>query len=285
VLKNDRAMSILTVVAIMLAVGPFIHRLGFLEGYLGNATAAVELRQDKVIVPANSLAFIDVLANDLGLQDGDADNLIIAVQPKCGRVFARNKQAEYQPSVKCVGSQSFSYTIHGRSLSRTGQVTVVVRVDTPTQNPIVAHTQIDATVPTPSEPRVLVARDAAPSLLATEPAAVIVSAAIQPPAVPRPLIPAISGLPDTTTAAYAADGVIAVGAALNGLDPLSRAAGPIASFAEETVVGATVLEWHIPLPPPAPRVGALDPATQAYPALIITATEQPPMPRPLRRSM
>ena len=239
-LKNDRIMSVLTIVAIICAVGPFTLRLGFLESYIGAGTAALELRRDQVIVPVNSLTGMDVLANDLGLSDGDADNLIITKQPKCGRVFARDKQAQYQPSEHCVGSQSFSYTIHGRSPRQTGEVTVVVRLDAPTPSPV-ALAQHDTTVPTAVEPRAPVAHaTATPLLLATEAAAVTVSAVIQPPAVPRPQTPVIATLLDTTSAAGAADGAadgpMAAGVAQDGLGLPPKMTTPPAGLAERTVV-------------------------------------------------
>ncbi len=84
-LKDDRMMAMLTFVVIMVAVGTLIQRTDVFERLFGEGTAALELRRDEAIVRANALSGIDVLANDLGLRDGDAEKLIIVEQPKCGR--------------------------------------------------------------------------------------------------------------------------------------------------------------------------------------------------------
>jgi hypothetical protein len=285
VLKNDRMMSVVTCVAIMLAIGSFVLRLDFLAQYFGEGTAVLELQRDDVVVPANSLTGIDVLSNDLGLRDGDADNLIITEQPVCGRVFARDRKAHYQPSDLCVGSQSFSYTIHGRGLRQTGQVSVIVRLDAPTESPVVARAQRDTTLPAPTRLRALLPRASAePSLLATGVAAVTVSAATKPPMVPKPQPAAIAGLPVPTAATGVADGPSMSVPALAGFDLSPNMTAPFDGLADETVT-ATVPT--VPQPAQEPFQGGLDPATQAYNTItiMVTAPAQPAMPLPLRRSM
>ncbi len=84
-LKDDRMMSMLTFVVIMIAVGTLIQRGDLFERFFGEGTVALELQRDEAIVRANALSGIDVLANDLGIEDGDAEKLIIVEQPKCGR--------------------------------------------------------------------------------------------------------------------------------------------------------------------------------------------------------
>jgi hypothetical protein len=95
VLKDDRMMSMLTFVVILIAVGTALQRYDVLERFFGEGTAALEYQRDEAIVRANVISNIDVLANDLGIEEGDAENLIVVVQPKCGRVFARNGKVQY----------------------------------------------------------------------------------------------------------------------------------------------------------------------------------------------
>ena len=252
-----------------------------MEALFGEGSVALELRGDEVIVPANSLTAIDVLANDLGLTDGDADNLFITEQPKCGRISVRDKQAQYQPSDHCVGAQTFSYTIHGRSLDQTGHVAVVVRLGTPTQSPVAANAVRDTTLPTPVMPRALAARAiVTPSLLPDVAAAVTVSAAIKPPEVPRPRIMVIARLLDTS----AADGSMAAGVALDGLGLSPSITRPPNGLAEGSLISTMPV---VPQPVEPPYLGALNSATQANAAqaIMVTAPAQPAMPQPLRQSM
>ena len=88
-LKDDRMMSMLTFVVIMLVVGTMAQRADIFGRFFGGGAGELVLARDEVIVRANTLSPIDVLANDLGLREGDALKLIIVKQPKCGRVFVR----------------------------------------------------------------------------------------------------------------------------------------------------------------------------------------------------
>ncbi|MEE8454596.1 MAG: hypothetical protein V3R90_07555, partial [Limibaculum sp.] len=209
VLKDDRMMSMLTFVVIMVAVGTLIQSTDLLERLFGEGTAELELRRDEAIVRANALSGIDVLANDLGLREGDAENLIIVAQPKCGRVFVRDGQAHYLPAERCAGSQSFRYAISGRSYGQPGEVMVVVRLGEPTQAEVAADAQRDIPAPAPMAPRAAeqrVAETPAP-LAAQPPAGADTGGAIVPtpvPTVPRPQAPLIAGLPDPAPAAGSA---------------------------------------------------------------------------------
>ncbi len=296
-LKDDKMMSMLTFVVIMVAVGALIQRADVFERIFGEGTAALELRRDEAIVRANALSGIDVLANDLGLRDGDADKLIIVEQPKCGRVFVRDGQAHYLPAERCAGSQSFKYAISGRSYGQAGEVMVVVRLGEPTQSAVAADAQRDIPAPPPMAPRAAEQRVAeTPAPLAVQPsAAADTGGAIVPmptpmPTVPRPQAPAIAGLPDTASgagsAAASGGGSAAAAVLLDGSGLAPRMTAPAGGLGDAPEIAAVPV-----VPQPEPEAAAL-PApvlpesvqpTPASPAL--TAPEAPgiavPQPAPL----
>ncbi len=206
-LKDDRMMSMLTFLVIMMAIGTAIQRFDLLERYFGEGTVALEYQRDEALVRANALSDIDVLGNDLGVKNGDPENLIIVVQPKCGRVFARDGQAQYLPAERCVGTQSFKYAISGRNRGQTGEVVVVVRIGEPTQSEVAADAQRDIPAPAPTAPRTPEQRvDDTPALLTqqSQTEVDIGGVLVRAPAVPRPAATEIAGLPDTASGAGSA---------------------------------------------------------------------------------
>jgi hypothetical protein len=203
-LKDDRMMSMLTFLVIMMAIGTAIQRFDLLERYFGEGTVALKYQRDEALVRANALSDIDVLGNDLGVKNGDPENLIIVVQPKCGRVFARDGQAQYLPAERCVGTQSFKYAISGRNRGQTGEVVVVVRIGEPTQSEVAADAQRDIPAPAPTAPRTPEQRvDDTPALLTqqSQTEVDIGGVLVRAPAVPRPAATEIAGLPDTASGA------------------------------------------------------------------------------------
>jgi hypothetical protein len=215
-------MSMFTFVVVMLTIGVAIQRFDVLEEYFGKGKVALEYRRDEAIVRANTLSNIDVLANDLGLKDGDADDLVIVVQPKCGRVFARDGQAQYLPAERCVGSQTFKYAVSGRDRGKTGEVIVVVRIGEPKQTEVAADAQRDVPAQAPMAPPASEQRvDETPALLAEQSRSGADSGGgiVPAPVVPRPAATAIAGLPDTASGAGSAAGVndsVAAGVTLDG---------------------------------------------------------------------
>ncbi len=101
-LKDDRMMSMLTVVVILIAVGTLVQRVDVFEKYFSGEVERFAYVPDEVIVRPNVLTVIDVLANDTGIEEGDADRLLIIAQPNCGRAFAEGGVAHYMPTDRIV---------------------------------------------------------------------------------------------------------------------------------------------------------------------------------------
>jgi hypothetical protein len=204
-------MGVLTFVVLLMAIGTGIQRFDGLDKFFGQDSVALSYQRDEAIVRANALSNIDVLANDLGLNEGDRENLVIVVQPKCGRVFVNDGVAQYLPAERCAGSQSFKYAVSGRDRGLTGDVFVVVRIGEPTQAEVAANAQRDIPAPAPMAPRSSEQRvEDSPALLGAQGGHSDTGSGglvIRTPAVPRPAAPEIAGLPDTASGAgSAADG-------------------------------------------------------------------------------
>ncbi|MHA1527745.1 MAG: hypothetical protein ACTSVG_01895 [Alphaproteobacteria bacterium] len=259
-------MSMLTFVVIMVAVGTLIQRVDVLDMLFGEGTDKLEFRQDEAIVRANALSGIDVLANDLGIKKGDAENLIVVEQPECGRVFVRDGQAHYLPAERCVGSQRFKYAISGRSPGHLGDVVVVVRLGEPTQSEVAADAQRDIPAPAPVAPRAADQRVAeAPALLVAEPSAggdgggAVAPMSTPLAAVPQPRAPAIAGLADTTPAA----GSTVAGVAPDGSGTVPSMAAPVGGLGAAPETAAV------------PVVQRPDPEAPALPAPVLPDSAQP----------
>ena len=285
-LKDDRMMSMLTFVVIMVAVGTLIQSTDVLERLFGEGTATLELRRDEAIVRANALSGIDVLANDLGLREGDAENLIIVAQPKCGRVFVRDGQAHYLPAERCAGSQSFRYAISGRSYGQPGEVMVVVRLGEPTQAEVAADAQRDIPASAPMAPRAAEQRVAeTPALLAAQPPAgadtggAIVPMPTPVPTVPRPQAPLIAGLPDPAPAA----GSAVAGVTFDGSALTPRMAAPAGGLGDAPEIAAVPVvprpDPEAPARPPPVPPEPVQPAS-AQPAPVSPALTAPEAPSP-----
>ncbi len=261
-LKDDRMMSMLTFAVIMVAVGTLIQRVDVVEWLFGGGKTALRFQRDEAIVRPNALSGIDVLANDLGIREGDAENLFIVAQPACGRAFVRDGKVQYLPAESCAGTQTFRYALSGRRNGQAGEVIVVVRLGEPTQSAVAADAQRDIPAPAPLAPRAAEQRVAeTPALLAAQPSAGgDAGGAIVPvPTVPRPQAPAIAGLPDAAPAA----GSAVAGVTLDGSGPAPRMAAPAGGLGDAPEIAAV------------PVVPQPDPEAAAQPAPAAPAATEP----------
>jgi hypothetical protein len=247
VLKDDKMMGMLTFVVIMIALGTIIQRVDVIERFFGDGPTAIVLQRDEVIVRANALTQIDVLANDDGVDQADAENLFISQQPACGRVFIRDGKARYLPAERCAGTQSFRYAISGRDYVDPGEVAVVVRINEPTQADIAAEAQRDVPAPSPTAPSPAVPNTAGqqlddpaePQVAQPAPGSETSGALVQAPAVPRPEAPTVTGLQDTTGAAgtVAGGGSAEAGVTLGGTGSAPSITAPTGGLIQVTEAG------------------------------------------------
>lgn len=123
--KDDRLMSVLSGVVLMVAIGTVVQNSEQLGRFFKGEPSEPELNPDRFEAKANDLATIDVLANDRGLGEDAASRLVITQNPKCGRIFVRQGAVQYLPDGNCFGQQEFGYGLSGTSAEPT---TVAVRV-------------------------------------------------------------------------------------------------------------------------------------------------------------
>ncbi|MDH3668059.1 MAG: hypothetical protein OEN23_14120 [Paracoccaceae bacterium] len=241
-LKDDRMMSMLTVVVILIAIGTLVQRMDVFEKYFGGETQRFAHVADEVIVRANVLSDIDVLANDQGIEEGDADRLLIIAQPDCGRVFAEEGLAHYMPADRCVGVQTFYYAVNGRG-NQPGEVRVTVRLGEVTES-MVENAQRDTPAPQPQAPstEVQAAADAttAPAAPTAPQGSLTTSGAVaQAPAVPKPEAPTITELPASARGASLGGSGSGAGIARESAGAAPRVVDTTDALAGEQVSAAT----------------------------------------------
>jgi hypothetical protein len=203
-LKDDRMMGMLTFAVIMIAVGTLIQRLDFFERLFGTGTPAPELRADEAAARAGETVAIDVLANDVGLAEGDAARLAILERPRCGRAVVRDGRVQYRAEDRCAGAQSFRYTLTGTEGEASAEVRISVsrpepRAEPARPAPAAAAGEADGGLPPPEAEAAQEARAAAPLAppAADTPPQVTAAAPAEAPAEAPPItgVPAAAGGP------------------------------------------------------------------------------------------
>lgn len=124
--KDDRLISILSGVVLMIAIGTVVQRGDLLVDYFAAGKPPPQLERDEITAMANDLVRINVLANDTNLSARDRDRLVIAAAPECGRVFIQEGFVQYLPVSGCEGQQVIRYTIEGEDPSVSGEVVATV---------------------------------------------------------------------------------------------------------------------------------------------------------------
>lgn len=256
----------LTVLLVVATVIMILQRSEVFDRYLGDGSDAFELVRDEIILPANELAEIDVLANDVGIGSSDRNQLIVVTQPPCGRASAVDGRIQFVATERCAGPQSFNYAVSGRGEGVTGEVLAIVRVDDPAQNQIAADAQRDVPAPTPA-PAPAVAQStlqrsaADPSVLAAQPEGATRIAAV--PSVPRPQTGQVNGLVDIAVAARAvAAGNAGLALGVGG----SVGPSPSVTIPSDQYGGGEALAAQPPIQPPMSPEPAPEPALEPAPA-------------------
>lgn len=126
--KDDRMISFLTAIIVMVAIGTVIQRADIFD--VGDDDEeVVALIDDNIVVPANALQKLDIFANDTGITNAEKESLVVLSEPKCGRVLARRGVLQYYASDDCAGEQKIVYTLGAMADSQTATVTAFVVSD------------------------------------------------------------------------------------------------------------------------------------------------------------
>lgn len=110
--QDDRMISVLSAIVLMIAIGTVIQRADLVGDYFGGKSEVV-LNMDVVDARANRLLRIDVFQNDTGVSASDRDRLVTLGQPSCGQVFIQGQALQYLPDTSCIGQNFIEYGIQG----------------------------------------------------------------------------------------------------------------------------------------------------------------------------
>ena len=113
--QDDRMISFLTAIIIMVAIGTMLQRADGLPDFLkmDSSEPEVVLRDDEIVVQGNMLQRIDVLSNDEEISEVDRNRLKVVGKPSCGRVFVQGDVLQYLAETGCGGPQTIQYTVDG----------------------------------------------------------------------------------------------------------------------------------------------------------------------------
>src|SRR6056297_849479 len=125
VFKDDRFISILSGVVLMVAIGTVVQRGGPLMRVFGGGPAAPELRLDRAEVDAGGTVVIRPFENDEGLEPEMYDRLVVIEGPSCGIAEADGRTLSYNPDVLCSGNHVVRYGISGLD-GVTGEIRISV---------------------------------------------------------------------------------------------------------------------------------------------------------------
>lgn len=166
--KDDRMISMLSAIVLMVAIGTIIQRADGLSALFGGkeeAAPVIALNDDAINVPVDTLARIDVLANDEGLDAEAIARFAITSSPACGRLFVQGTTVQYLPEIECSVDQSFTYSVPTEIgvLEATARLTVIGGQPAPASAPtIVADAE-------PKQPEQTPAPAPAPQVSAADP--------------------------------------------------------------------------------------------------------------------
>ncbi|MEM9138294.1 MAG: hypothetical protein AAGB15_00560 [Pseudomonadota bacterium] len=116
--QDDRMISFLSAIVIMVAIGTLVQRADGLSGIFGSDEPETALIADQLTVVPDTLTRIEVLANDVGLEDAEDGSLRIVSAPECGQVFVQGDVLQYLAEPACAGEQTWTYavTIDGQAM-------------------------------------------------------------------------------------------------------------------------------------------------------------------------
>ncbi|MEM1102090.1 MAG: hypothetical protein AAGH73_11265, partial [Pseudomonadota bacterium] len=132
--KDDRMISILSGIVLMLAIGTLVQRQDLVSSLMGDDAEDLALNDDQLSVAPDTLTRVDVLANDTGVGASDGARLSVLSQPNCGRVFVQNGALQFLAEQDCGATQTFQYALDGEDALAPGTVTVSVRGATGIRN-------------------------------------------------------------------------------------------------------------------------------------------------------
>lgn len=123
---DDRFMTIITAIVLIVAVGALVQGNGDGESILGPSKkfAATE---DTYIIPAGKVQQLDVFSNDKNVDRIDTADLVIIDAPLCGTARPFNGKIEFLGQDSCAGTVSLTYCVSSEEECEPAVVTLDIR--------------------------------------------------------------------------------------------------------------------------------------------------------------
>ena len=106
---DDRVMTILTGIALTVALGAVVQRSDLFS--TPQTANLIEPRDDVAAFAPGGAALIDVIANDLGAATEDGRRLLITRAPACGAAWRHEGRVLYVSGPDCLGPQTLRYCV------------------------------------------------------------------------------------------------------------------------------------------------------------------------------
>lgn len=136
---DDRFMTIITAIVLIVAVGALVQGNGDGESILGPSKkyAAVE---DTYIIPSGKVQQLDVFSNDKNVDRIETADLTIVAAPLCGTARPFNGKIEFLGQDSCAGTVSLTYCVSSEEECEPAIVTLDIRdVNAPGSSALVAE--------------------------------------------------------------------------------------------------------------------------------------------------
>jgi len=127
VFQDDRMISFLSAIVIMVAIGTVIQKADGIPDLFGPSEPTFVFREDAVIAVPGVLQRIEVFENDSGADLRQRRTLYVVERPACGEVFVQGDVLQYLPTAGCRGRQTIHYSVADAPEGVFGVVTAMVQ--------------------------------------------------------------------------------------------------------------------------------------------------------------
>lgn len=179
VFKDDRLISVLTAVVLMLVIGTFAQRF---DPAPPVSVPGLAFGADAAMVRAGGLVRIDVLANDAGVPVRAASGLVVTQPPPCGRLFVQGTALQYLADPGCIGPQVFGYGLQGVLGEGSGRIVVLAAAQPDDPGALTLSNIAVALPPDPAAAGIEATGPVAPVVAEVDPALARKAAAVLAPA-------------------------------------------------------------------------------------------------------
>ncbi|MEM1344310.1 MAG: hypothetical protein AAGI34_06985 [Pseudomonadota bacterium] len=122
--KDDRLISILSGVVLMAAIGMIVQKGDVLQDLFDGGSDNAQLNDDEIVLNANDIVRIDVLANDTGITSSLSETLRVVDAASCGETIARDGRITFAASNTCNEFETIRYSVGADDDALTAEVRI-----------------------------------------------------------------------------------------------------------------------------------------------------------------